>query len=128
MKVKESADKWIEYHHTNDDSLSSVVVKMDELVVVNAERAWQIILAILKRDSSDTILSNLAAGPLEDLLVEHGNLVIDRVEVKAKQDPDFTKLIMGVWQNAMSEDIWLRVEALQSLDSKASNENNNAAC
>ena len=118
MKTKELADMWIEYHHTNDEDLFAAFTKVDDLVTNNAERAWHMILVILIKDNSDTILSNLAAGPLEDLLVQHGDQVIDRVEAKTKQDPNFTKLIMDVCQNAMPEDIWLRVETLQSHYSK----------
>ena len=119
MKVNELADMWIEYHRANDDDLFSAVKKVDYLVANNAEKAWQMILAILKKDSSEAIMSNLGAGPLEELLVQQGDKVIDRVEAKTAQDPDFAQLIMEVWQNAMPEDIWVRVQALQSRSAKS---------
>ncbi|MFT5572095.1 MAG: hypothetical protein ACI9FR_001016 [Cryomorphaceae bacterium] len=119
MKVNELADMWIEYHHTNDESLYSAFTKVEYLVLDNAEKAWQMILVILKKDNSDTVISNLAAGPLEELLVQHGSKVIDRVEAKARQDSNFSKLIMGVWRNTMPEDIWSRVETLQSLHAQS---------
>lgn len=113
MKVKELSDMWIEYHHTDDDDLFKAVAKLERMVVSNEERAWRVILTILKKDNSDAVMSNLAAGPMEDILVQHGDDVIERVEAKAEKDPDFKKMIMGVWQNDMSEDIWHRVKALQ---------------
>ena len=113
MKVKELADMWIEYHHTNDDDLFEAVTKLERMVVSHEERAWRVILTILKEDNSDAIISNLAAGPMEDLLVCHGDAVIERVEVKAKKDVDFKKVVMDVWQSGISDDVWGRVKALQ---------------
>jgi hypothetical protein len=63
-------------------------------------------------DGSDSILGNLAAGPLEDLLVDHGPEFIDRVEILARQDRQFRRLLGAVWQNAMSDDLWNRVKAV----------------
>ena len=74
--------------------------------------AWQFILATLARDSSDKILGMLAAGPLEDLLARHGRTVIARVETEARRQPLFAKLLGAVWQNAMPDDIWARVQAI----------------
>jgi len=87
--------------------------EVDELVHSKPQKAWEFILKILEADSSETILSNLAAGPLEDLLSEHGEKFIDEVELKARQNPKFTKLIMGVWQGSMSAQVWSRIKALQ---------------
>ena len=54
----------------------------------------------------------LSAGPLEDLLAYHGHLIIDRVEAEARRKPLFAKLLGGVWQNIMPDDIWTRVQAV----------------
>lgn len=73
------------------------------------ETLWRLILAILSKDQSNKVLENLSAGPMEDLLVKHGTLVITRVEQQAKADPAFARLLGGVWKNRMSGDIWDRV-------------------
>jgi len=52
----------------------------------------------------------LAAGPLEDLLGSHGEALIDEIELKARREPRFRRLLTGVWQNAMSDAIWERVQ------------------
>ncbi|HEY3147563.1 MAG TPA: hypothetical protein VGJ75_14495 [Dongiaceae bacterium] len=74
------------------------------------DRAWLLILEILRRDHSDRILEVLSAGPLEDLLVKHGDKVIDRVEAEARLNPLFAKLLGGVWRNAMAGHTWDRVQ------------------
>lgn len=80
----------------------------------DAQEAWEMILSINERPLSDEAMSVLAAGPLEDLLVCHGQAFIERVEARAHQDPAFNRLLGGVWKNAMSEDVWQRVQAARN--------------
>jgi len=73
------------------------------------ELLWQLILAIHSRDQSDDVQCVLAAGPLEDLLVDHGSAFIEVVEQQAKDDPAFARLLRGVYRRSMSDDVWRRV-------------------
>lgn len=75
------------------------------------ERAWRIIHAIRAQDGSDDVLANLAAGPLEDLMVYHGPAFIARVEALSRQDAQFRKLLGAVWRNDMTDDVWRRLSA-----------------
>jgi hypothetical protein len=106
-------EKWIEYHSTNDKSLFGAWECLNTLVFEQPEKAWTVVLGILEQTNSDDIISSLAAGPLEDLLSEHGDIFIDEVELKTRQNPKFTKLILGVLQGGMSKEIWSRVKLLQ---------------
>ena len=54
----------------------------------------------------------LAAGPIEDLLAKHGADFIDRVEAEARNDPNFAKVLGGVWKNEMPADVWARLQAV----------------
>src|SRR6185312_3783949 len=74
------------------------------------DRAWQFILEVLRRNHSSEILQVLSAGPLEDLLVKHGDAFIDRIEAEAWSNPLFAKLLGGVWRNVMGDHIWHRVQ------------------
>jgi hypothetical protein len=76
--------------------------------------ALDFVLEVLKRDPPREVIGVLAAGPLEDLLAANGPAVIDRVEVEARRDPKFRHLLGGVWRNAMTDDIWARVQRLAS--------------
>ncbi|MGH6823567.1 MAG: DUF6869 domain-containing protein [Methylocella sp.] len=76
------------------------------------ERAWQVIDKMAKLDSSERVLAKVAAGPLEDLLVYHGEQFIDRVEQAAQIDPTFKKMLGAVWQNEIPREIWARVKAV----------------
>lgn len=85
--------------------------QLDALCRNDPELAWSVVLEILERTHSTQALECLAAGPLEDLLAEHGNRLIELVEQEAQQSSAFRGLLAGVWQNTMSDDLWLRVQA-----------------
>lgn len=89
----------------------------NDAVQNDPELAWALILAVLDLTNNDYVLDNLSAGPLEDLLSIHGVVFIDRVEVRAKTDPDFKLLLSGVWKGGrMSDEVWMRIEKAVSDD------------
>ncbi len=76
------------------------------------EQAWSAILAALEDPRLEDSLGVLAAGPLEDLLSNHGEAFIRRVEETAQSNPKFAWLLGGVWQFQMTDDVWRRVQAV----------------
>ena len=73
-----------------------------------ADERWKTIIEILRRDPPRSMIGNLAAGPLEDLIHGHGPEVIERIEIEARRDPAFRYLLGGVWESSTPE-IWDRV-------------------
>jgi hypothetical protein len=71
--------------------------KVEELVHTDPEVGWSIVLRLVEESPDDLVLSNVAAGPLEDLLVKHGDAILDRVEEQARRDPKFRRCLTGVW-------------------------------
>ncbi len=128
MTAKEKrilVDAWITSAQAESDSADYTrnlwaSKKLDDLISVDskdgeeAEIAFSVILAILDRLLPGKALALLAAGPLEDLLVHHGSAFIDRVEERARLDPVFNELLGGVWQNAMSDAIWERIQVTRN--------------
>lgn len=94
---------WIAHHHAGegtsarDDSFWAYE-KLDDLCRRSPDECWEVIHAIRQADGSDEILANLAAGPLEDLFVQHGNRYIDAVERSARTDAQFRKMLGAVWE------------------------------
>jgi uncharacterized protein DUF6869 len=74
------------------------------------ETVWSAILKILEHELTDDQLALLAAGPMEDLLAQHGAQFIERVEAEAERNPRFNHLLGGVWRSSMTEDVWGRVQ------------------
>jgi hypothetical protein len=58
----------------------------------------------------------LAAGPLEDLLDEHGFEFIDRVETLVQANPKFRLLLGGVWRSGIDQAVWDRIQAALTPD------------
>jgi len=79
------------------------------------ELAWSSILLVLERigaDVSDRRFAVLAAGPLEDLMDNHGEAFIDRVETEAHRNPAFALLLGGVWRSTIPNGVWERIGAV----------------
>jgi hypothetical protein len=106
---------WIALHHAEAKSQAYTdnfwaFTTLSDMCESSPERCWKLIQEIRKSDGSDIILANLASGPLEELLVQHGQKFIDAVEKLAGDDEQFRKLLGAVWQNDIAEDVWVRIK------------------
>lgn len=86
---------------------------MFDLVRDHPELAFEAIRATLDRCSTPEQVAMLAAGPIEDLLTEHGPDWIDRIEAEAGASDRFRYALTGVWKNEIKALIWARVEAVR---------------
>jgi hypothetical protein len=116
IEIASRAQDWIRYWHaprgSSDREMYADATDLYELQYHDPETLWALILEIHRRDQSITIQQVLSAGPVEDLLVQHGDAFIERIEVEARQDPQFAKLLGGVWKNRMSDTVWNRVQSV----------------
>jgi len=87
---------------------------MDTLKDEVAERCWQGILTVVEKKPSEWVLGVLAAGPLEDLLEDSGKDYIDLIEIEARKNPSFKKILNGVWESGTKE-IWARFEKVRTV-------------
>ena len=83
---------------------------MFDLVRDHPDLAFDAICATLERCTAPQQVAMLAAGPLEDLLTEHGPAWIDRIEAEAATSPRFRYALTGVWKNEIKPLVWARVE------------------
>ena len=79
-----------------------------DLAYDKPELCWTFIINVLYREPSQKVIGALAAGPLDDLIEDHGDQFIDRIEDEARQDPAFRHLLGGVWESGTHE-VWNRV-------------------
>jgi hypothetical protein len=74
------------------------------------DRAWEVVYRLFQHASTDKALRSVAAGPLENLLSDWGEAVIERVEQAALADPRFRQCLAGVWRTEdMSGSLWSRI-------------------
>ena len=115
-EIRSLSDAWIEHLLHSRGKVNEATFwawdRLADLVQTEPEEAWKVIEAIRQATGSDYILECLAAGPLEDLLAEHGDQFIDRVETLARRDQQFRKLLGGVWRNDISDKVWSRIRAV----------------
>jgi hypothetical protein len=121
MPIPELLDAWLAWAQwvttpDRDESRSGDLVGFDEfgwIVQEEPEKAWAAILAAVADPRCRPFLGNLAAGPLEDLLSLHGDLVIERVEHQARADPGFAWVLGGVWRYTMTDVVRDRVQQVR---------------
>lgn len=65
----------------------------------DAELMWECTMEIWRtmESNNDSRVGLFAASIVEDLIDSFGPQVIDRIESKAKEDPEFRKMLLGVW-------------------------------
>lgn len=107
-------DHWEVYEKTGQFREDFDGIDLSEIDDAPADFRLRFILGALNRISHDPenhLMQVLAAGPLENLLSDHGPTVIERIESLAKADASFNLLLGGVWQQGMADDVWKRVQA-----------------
>jgi hypothetical protein len=75
-------------------------------------KAWRVILLIWSMDQSIETIRSLSAGEIENLLARKGAEMIALVEAETRRDPSFARLLGGVWQNRMTDEVWSRLQAV----------------
>jgi hypothetical protein len=93
-------EDWIGYYvdgAKSTDSRFAAWERVDELVRSDSEAGLELVRRLAQAAPDDLVLSNVAAGPLEDLLTKHGEAVLDHVEELARRDPNFRRCLTGVW-------------------------------
>jgi hypothetical protein len=115
-QIEALVNAWLEFQHTPEGTPEwtarrSIVDTFDDLCTIDPERAWAAILRVIELESDDDILGVLAAAPLEDLLSRHGEAFIERVEERARADRRFLRVLRGMWQLSITDEVWGRVKA-----------------
>ncbi len=72
-----------------------------------------VILAAMQLTEDERILSELAAGPLEDFLGLNGGQYLDIFHNLALEHHRLREALDGVWQGSMPKWVWHRIEILK---------------
>jgi hypothetical protein len=59
--------------------------------------AIHLIVALIETAPDDAGIASVGAGPLEDLVHEHGDVLIDDLDRLARQNPTFNQAMSSVW-------------------------------
>jgi hypothetical protein len=117
LAIAELARVWIDQmvkpHKDQDENWMALNDYMEDLHRDNPDAVLDLILEILKIESSPIVLSFVAAGPLEDLVSMQ---VIDRIEREAAANAGFRDLLRGVWYWNESDALKRRLDAITGLN------------
>lgn len=86
------------------------------------EDCWRFIQIACELPLSDDQLGLLGAGIFEDLMDEHGDALIERVEAAVMNAPAMLAVVNGAWTMSMNSAVAQRVEAIQSTGIAADNQ------
>jgi hypothetical protein len=95
-----------------DGEVGDKVVEMN--FTAKPDQQWKFIIAAVHHAETEREISYIAAGPVEHILGWHGEEVIGWIEDQAKVDVKFSRMMTGVWKYRMSDEIWARVQAIQT--------------
>lgn len=95
------AQDWIDKWNSPEPTIGADDFDLDfDIPRNNPELCLEAIIEILKvipADPANKHFQVLAAGPLEDFLIEHGEAFIDEVEQVAGENSAFKLLLQGAW-------------------------------
>lgn len=100
-----------------EDPDYDLAAELDRLLDIegHADLAWEVINAIWATmdPGNPGRIELFAASLMEDLVRNHGPHVIDRLEVKAREDSIFRRMLRGMWPpRDESRPDWLRIVKL----------------
>jgi hypothetical protein len=93
------ASEWLRYAESGEDNRSWASESLSNLIDEDAALAWTIILELVHRAPSDGAFDIAAAGPLEDLIAQHGAEMIDAIEQQVQGDESLRQALLRVWLN-----------------------------
>lgn len=113
------AEGWIKEHSAHADLSDGgrenpYWNRLLDLVLDRPEEAWAVVLQIIDISDDSKVIENVSAGPLEDLLAFHGDMLIARIAEEAEQNERLRFALGGVWRNNISEEVWQIIEKLRS--------------
>ncbi|MGH8617796.1 MAG: DUF6869 domain-containing protein [Burkholderiales bacterium] len=76
---------------------SWAITAMGDIPQLEPELGWELIVRIHAVPISEEVRDMLAASPLEDLLVYHGEQFFPRIKELALRDPVFRNMLSSIW-------------------------------
>jgi len=93
------ASEWLSYAESGEEIRSWAYDALYDLIDEEPALAWTIILKLVHSAPSDVAFDLAAAGPLEDLIVQHGQELIDLIEHQVQGDEVLSRALLKVWLN-----------------------------
>jgi hypothetical protein len=118
-EIIDLAHRWVNLQLAPQDSpeakeLMRAAVQVNTLAIRQPMECWSVVMKVFCETNDEWVLTNLAAGPIESLLVRHAEKIIPLLESEAVRSERFRHMLQGVWKNLIPEDIWRRLQTVRS--------------
>lgn len=124
--VNEIATDWIEvtlaYPAHVSEEIENTMYYVSEICEKDPELAFDFIMEVIEKYSEEItsqedgrlsrVINNLAAGPIEDLLVYNGSSIIEKIDEEVKRSPLLRTALRGVWRNNIEQNVWDRLQII----------------
>ena len=94
---QELVQTYLSLAHGYTDETFWAFDRMVELMRDDPDEAWAVTKALIAQAANEEELAYVAAGPLEELLQEHGARFEKEIFIEARRDPTFRRALTGVW-------------------------------
>jgi Family of unknown function (DUF6869) len=117
LPLERLATRFLDYLHAGDEIAPDhpdawTFALFDDLTRDHPALGLAASCAVLAACESPEDVADIAAGPLEDLIANHGPTLIGEIEALAARAPRFAYALTGVWpQGKEGGLLWARVEA-----------------
>ncbi len=108
--MSELSDAYWRYlkNHAQDDQWAWLEVDHFD----SPETVWPQLLELVDTAPDREALAYIGAGPLEDLLLQHGPTVIDRIELEVRRRPKLVEALANVWSDGFESAVMSRITAI----------------
>jgi len=100
LETRKLAAQWIAAQAisgSRTDEEWAPILEVINLANEDPEALWVVIGHIVELGPSELVKGALAAGPLEDLIQDHGSQFLARIEKQSKLSATFATLLPSVW-------------------------------
>jgi hypothetical protein len=105
-RIEAVSAAWIRFNATQEEKdewvLNPVAEWIDEGRV---DVVWRLVLALCAEvDEGDlSMIANIGAGPLEEMIVKFGDTAVDLIEPAVNANPNLLKALAAVWRFDMPQ-------------------------
>ncbi len=111
--IEAFARSWFEEWSEEPPFRGWATMLLEQMIDHQPDSAWSLILQLVATAEADDELGWVAAGPLENLLADHGPQFIERVEQCASSNARFRECLREVWGHSRFEpSVYQRVQRI----------------
>lgn len=119
MTKNKLAAAWIELQSLPQDSHDAeqrmwAAEELNLLALRSPNKCWDSILEIISLSDDEWVLTNLGAGPIENMLALNPEIAIALIEKEFPENKKLQDTVENIWKNIIPNNVWERLLALKN--------------